>query len=160
MFEVWPVSPWDAYVPGASDDRIPGRVNGILDSETRIPGGTTAPPRVRELVSDQFRDGLTESCLQDLLLLTSELVTNSVLHAGVGPDGEIGVLVSVSQEVIRVAVSDPGSPQTPHIVEPDPTEPGGMGLFMVERLSDRWGVERRGTEGTTVWFEIERSVEP
>jgi anti-sigma regulatory factor (Ser/Thr protein kinase) len=134
-------------------------VNGTLENETRVHGGSSAPPRVRELISDQVGEEVTSSCLQDLLLLASELVTNSVLHAGVGPDAEIGVLVSVSDELIRVAVSDPGSEQTPHIVEPDPAEPGGMGLFMVERLSHRWGVERRGSRGTTVWFEIERAPE-
>jgi anti-sigma regulatory factor (Ser/Thr protein kinase) len=134
-------------------------LNDTLQNETRIRGGPTAPPRVRELVCERVGDGLTSSCLQDLLLLTSELVTNSVLHAGVGPDSEIGVQVDVSADVIRVAVSDPGSEEAPHIVEPDPAEPGGMGLFMVERLSHRWGVERRGSQGTTVWFEIGRSTD-
>jgi anti-sigma regulatory factor (Ser/Thr protein kinase) len=110
-------------------------------------------------VSEQVGDELTSACMQDVLLLTSELVTNSVLHAGVGPESEIAVLVRVSDDVIRVAVSDPGSDQAPHIVEPDPAAPGGMGLYMVERLSHRWGVERRGSRGTTVWFEIARSTE-
>lgn len=132
-------------------------MNGMLDNETRINGGPTAPPRVRALVSDRVGEDLDATCLQDVLLLASELVTNSVLHAGAGPDDEIGVQVSVSDDLIRVAVSDSGSEQAPHIVEPDPAEPGGMGLFMVERLSHRWGVERRGSRGTTVWFEIERS---
>jgi hypothetical protein len=38
----------------------------------------------------------------------------------------------------------------------DSTRPGGRGLFLVDTLSDRWGMMREGTHETQVWFEMGR----
>jgi hypothetical protein len=38
----------------------------------------------------------------------------------------------------------------------DPARPGGRGLFLVDTLSDRWGMTREGTSETRVWFEMDR----
>jgi len=37
---------------------------------------------------------------------------------------------------------------------PHPSRQSGWGLFLVDRMADRWGVDR--SEGTRVWFELER----
>jgi anti-sigma regulatory factor (Ser/Thr protein kinase) len=89
--------------------------------------------------------------LHDMRLLVSELVTNSVRHAAA--DGLI-LEVSVSHATIHVSVTDsgPGFEVSPRTPEDDPGS--GWGLFLVEQLSDRWGVELNGH--THVWFEIER----
>jgi two-component sensor histidine kinase len=87
----------------------------------------------------------------DLLLLLSELVTNSVKH-GKHPDGIVWVRIDVSPERIRVEVEDGGKGFAP----PSPDEKplgDGMGLRLVEALSDRWGVTS-GPE-TVVWFEMD-----
>jgi anti-sigma regulatory factor (Ser/Thr protein kinase) len=91
---------------------------------------------------------------EDVLLLMTELVTNSVRHAGVEADQSLLVEVLQGPQRVRVAVVDPGSGFTR--VQPrfrsDPS--GGWGLFLVDRIADRWGVDSEAS-GTRVWFEIE-----
>jgi hypothetical protein len=93
----------------------------------------------------------------DLRLLVSELVTNSVRHARLGPDDRIRLQVEISDRVLRVEVSDPGEGFVANIREPGARGPGGWGLFLTEQLADRWGVGRDG-EWTTVW--LERDIDP
>jgi anti-sigma regulatory factor (Ser/Thr protein kinase) len=57
---------------------------------------------------------------------------------------------------VRIAVTDGGSPTVPMIQPLDPTQPGGRGLFLVDTLSDRWGMTRQGPRETRVWFEMGR----
>ena len=78
----------------------------------------------------------------------SELVTNSLRHTG---SADIELEVWRSDEVVRVDVCDHGA----GFDVPGPPQPGdasGWGLFMVDRLADRWGVETNGD--TRVWFEL------
>jgi integral membrane sensor domain MASE1 len=93
----------------------------------------------------------------DLRLLVSELVTNSVRHARLGPGDRIRLQVEISDRVLRVEVSDPGEGFVANIPEPGARGPGGWGLFLTERLADRWGIDRDG-EWTTVW--LERDLDP
>jgi anti-sigma regulatory factor (Ser/Thr protein kinase) len=92
--------------------------------------------------------------LNDMRLLVSELVTNSVRHARSTEGEELELSVIVSDETIHVVVSDhgPGFEAAPRSPDDDPGS--GWGLFLVEQLSDRWGVELNGS--TQVWFEMER----
>ncbi len=87
----------------------------------------------------------------DLLLLVSELVTNSVKH-GEHPDGMVGVRVNVSPERIRVEVEDGGEGFQPPPPDSEPVG-DGMGLRLVEALADRWGVTP--SPETVVWFEMD-----
>ncbi len=102
--------------------------------------------------------------LQDARLLVTELLTNSVRHAGVGSESAIGLALRLTPDRLTVAVSDPGPGFRPEILEPDLEQEGGRGLFIVEQLADRWGVgdsplnppRRNGQTdtGTVVWFEL------
>lgn len=106
---------------------------------------------------DQLADRLGEEQLGDVRLLVSELVTNALRHADLGPGDSITLNVALEQGIVRVEVCDPGrgfeldgNPGDPDTVE-------GWGLYLVETLSDRWGVER--TEqgaANVVWFELDR----
>jgi anti-sigma regulatory factor (Ser/Thr protein kinase) len=104
---------------------------------------------------DLFCDVLDQQRLDDLRLLTSELVSNSVRHGGRSQARPIRVRVSVTDVAVRVAVIDSGPgfdfPPKPIGANDD----GGWGLFLLERLADRWGKDENGT--TTVWFELDRS---
>jgi hypothetical protein len=54
---------------------------------------------------------------------------------------------------VRVAVADEGPRFIPHPTASGRDESGGWGLFFVDQIADRWGVERTSS-GNSVWFEI------
>jgi integral membrane sensor domain MASE1/anti-sigma regulatory factor (Ser/Thr protein kinase) len=91
---------------------------------------------------------------RDLRLLVSELVTNCVRHARLGPSELIRLQVERAERLVRVEVTDPGDGFEADLPDPVPGEPGGWGLFLTERLADRWGVDSAGGS-TTVWFEMD-----
>jgi anti-sigma regulatory factor (Ser/Thr protein kinase) len=111
--------------------------------------GPTAPAEARgSLVA--LNGCVRPDRLDDLRLVVSELVTNSILHAGLDQGEPIIVKVEVSSESARVEVVDCG----PGFAKPS-SAPGphrGWGLPLVERVADRWGLER-GSE-TKVWAEL------
>jgi serine phosphatase RsbU (regulator of sigma subunit)/integral membrane sensor domain MASE1/anti-sigma regulatory factor (Ser/Thr protein kinase) len=92
--------------------------------------------------------------LSDLRLLATELVTNSVKHMGGIPGQAVGLTVSVSPERVRLEVADRGPGFDSWRPPSDPERTSGWGLFLVDRLTDRWGVRRQ--EGTCVWLEVDR----
>lgn len=83
----------------------------------------------------------------DVALVLSELVTNSVLH-GWGTD-DVDVLIEAGEDRIRVEVSDAGP-----CFEKDNPRGDGMGLDIVDRVADQWGVQK--DDKCTVWVEIIR----
>lgn len=103
---------------------------------------------------DRFEGVLPTEKLENVRLVVSELVTNSVRHAGLSPDEQISLTVMISDGSVRGRVCDPG----PGFEKPSEPRPrtdlsGGWGLPIVERISDRWWVERNGC--ACVWFEID-----
>jgi anti-sigma regulatory factor (Ser/Thr protein kinase) len=91
-------------------------------------------------------------------LLVSELVTNSLRHAGLPEDATIEFSVRASQEVLMVEVAD-GGRGFDHTLTPVPragagaAPASGWGLFLVDRIADRWGAVQMDGE-TRVWFEL------
>jgi anti-sigma regulatory factor (Ser/Thr protein kinase) len=102
--------------------------------------------------------GLPDQVIWDGTLLTTELVTNSIRHAGLGPDDYIDVAAAWSGTVLRVIVRDSGSGGPPSGLEggsirPSPGGQSGWGLYLVDRLATRWGTNLEGSAG--FWFELE-----
>ncbi|HEX3316834.1 MAG TPA: ATP-binding protein [Solirubrobacteraceae bacterium] len=98
--------------------------------------------------------------LADISLLVSELITNGVRHGGAGKRDVLELTVLRDRSRLRVIVTDRGpgfAGRACSRVEEDQT--GGWGLFLVERLADRWGAERRGRT-TAVWFDLGFEVPP
>ncbi len=103
---------------------------------------------------DRLGDSLPPEKLEDVRLVVSELVTNSVLHAGLSPDDRICLSVVVSAGSVRGRVCDPGLGfEKPSKLSPRHDLRGGWGLPIVEAISDRWGVEKG--RHVCVWFEID-----
>jgi serine/threonine-protein kinase RsbW len=101
--------------------------------------------------------GMTEGVLDaerrgDFELVLTEVVSNAVRHGGTG--GEIKVAVAPAPGYLRVEVTDDGPGLVPRPGAIGSEENGGFGLFIVERLSRRWGVARENLQ-TRVWFEFE-----
>jgi integral membrane sensor domain MASE1 len=115
--------------------------------------GAGCPGEARSALSP-LADALAGVVYMDASLLVSELVTNCVRHAQLRPGDRIRLQVELSDDVLRVEVSDPGEGFAANLPEPSGRGPGGWGLFLTERLADRWGVDRE--EGwTTVWVEMD-----
>jgi anti-sigma regulatory factor (Ser/Thr protein kinase) len=91
--------------------------------------------------------------LDDIRLLVSELVTNSVRHSGTTPGASVRLTVASRGPSVRVEVIDAGRGFEPKPRSKPRDEAGGWGLHLVERLADRWGVNN--ARGARVWFEID-----
>ncbi|MFZ1153902.1 MAG: ATP-binding protein [Solirubrobacteraceae bacterium] len=87
----------------------------------------------------------------DLSLCVSELVTKSVQHAQPASDDEIELVVSRHHELVRAEVME----HRPDVVvtQPAAMDGGDWGMFIVDRVADRWGVDR--SMGTLLWCEID-----
>jgi anti-sigma regulatory factor (Ser/Thr protein kinase) len=122
--------------------------------ELSVPADRAAACEARHAVA---RCGLVDAEREPtLLLLVSELVSNSVRHAGMGEGERIRLRARADQDCAHVEVCDAGrSGRVPEKRErqPEVLEPGGLGLFLVDEMADRWGVSRHEDE-TCVWFEL------
>lgn len=83
-------------------------------------------------------------------LLTSELVTNALLHAGT--DLTVHIESCDGDGSVRIAVDD-GSDRAPQLGDPNGEDLGGRGLPLVASLATRWGWEPLPI-GKRVWFEV------
>jgi anti-sigma regulatory factor (Ser/Thr protein kinase) len=117
-------------------------------------GGPIAVRKARHVVRERLRGELPPTKLDDVELLISELASNSVRHCETH-SGRLSMEADVSEKCVRLCVCDEGDgfeePVTP---APHPDGAGGYGLVLLDRLSDRWGVNRNG--GFCVWFEVAR----
>ena len=100
-------------------------------------------------------DGHLGSVFGDVVLLISELVTNSVRHAGLDATQPLQLSVATEGDSVRIAVRDPGPGFRPPKAPTDPAHVGGWGLVLVAQLTERWGVEHDG-RGNVVWCELKR----
>jgi hypothetical protein len=98
--------------------------------------------------------GVAESTVGVAELLTSEVVTNAILHAGSPPE----LAIRVSTRRIRVEVYD-ASLAVPVRCNPEPLVPYGRGMAVVDGLAADWGVDHL-PRGKRVWFELPFAAAP
>jgi anti-sigma regulatory factor (Ser/Thr protein kinase) len=87
------------------------------------------------------------------VLLTSEVVTNAVLHG----HGDVTLLLRRRTDWLRVEVGDQSDRLPPRVPERDEGRgaAGQWGLVLVAMLADDWGAKRHGDgPGKIVWFEL------
>ena len=119
----------------------------------RVPGGVEAPRHARSVMSSHLRD-IDRAVASDAALIISELVTNSVRHAGVGSDQLVTVDLMLLDEHLRITVTDPGCDLQPRLSTQDLDGLGGHGLRLVDLLSVSWGVGRDAVGATQVWCDL------
>ncbi|WP_046386449.1 ATP-binding protein [Kitasatospora aureofaciens] len=94
--------------------------------------------------------GAAEGIAEDVVLVVAELVGNAMLHG----DGPLELVLDITPARLRIEVSDRSSelpaPRQPH----HPALPGGHGLFIVQRIADRWGAQPHA-QGKTIWAEFD-----
>ena len=135
------------------DKQTSGRTNSGAESvRVRITGDSEAAARARAELA-RLRTMLDDPILENVRLLVTELVTNSVRHAQAS---DIELLVVVSRTRVHVEVANPGGGFEPRPSGPEDSDTG-WGLFLVDRLSDEWGVTQgNGADYQRVWFELAR----
>jgi anti-sigma regulatory factor (Ser/Thr protein kinase) len=118
-----------------------------------LSGNADAAGRARRELS-RLRSDLDPPLLESARLLITELVTNSVRHAEATT---IGLAVAVTPTEVCVEVSNPGGGFEARPSGPDDADTG-WGLFLVDRLSDDWGVSQDdGSDYQRVWFQLLRA---
>ena len=111
-----------------------------------LPADVTAPARARHEVRAALLGlGLLEAQLDDVLLATSELVTNAFEHGERPKRLELAYV----GERLTLRVHDTGS-RLPELRAPSPAEARSRGLVLVQALSEDWGFERC-PGGKVVW---------
>jgi anti-sigma regulatory factor (Ser/Thr protein kinase) len=115
-----------------------------------LPATSHAPARAREAVREAATQlGVDADNRWRAEMIVTELVTNAVRH---GPGGPVEVAIEVGGNGMRGEVGDPGAGIQHHNLDRRrPTEEGGRGLFLVDALSDSWGLSN---DRSRVWFEV------
>jgi anti-sigma regulatory factor (Ser/Thr protein kinase) len=114
-------------------------------------GGPEAAAQARRALA-RLRGDVDPPLMETLRLLVTELVANAVRHAAAEA---LTLRVVVGRSVVLTEVTDRGPGFDPANTGTPRADQSGWGLFLVERLADRWGVARDGG-ATRVWFELRR----
>ncbi|MFD9978969.1 ATP-binding protein [Streptomyces massasporeus] len=131
------------------------RTTAPKDIEWRLPRHARSVGRARALFREQAASwGLPQEVTDTAELLLSELMTNAYRHAKVPAGREIWARCVVTEDRVRVTVTDANDTlPTPSTASLD--DESGRGLTLVAALADDWGAERRGCGiGKEVWFEL------
>lgn len=117
--------------------------------ETELPRSPEAPGVARRALFGWYGATLEPSDLHKTKLLTSELVTNAVLHG----EGRILLRAHLNDNRVLVEVIDEGGGFEHELRQRPFDDLHGRGLAIVDAEASRWGIH----EGTThVWFELEQ----
>jgi anti-sigma regulatory factor (Ser/Thr protein kinase) len=118
----------------------------------RLRGGPEAASLARRALA-RLRGDLDGPLIENMRLLVTELVANSVKHADAR---NVALKVLVTEPWVWIEVTDEGPGFTPQGRSANQDNASGWGLFLVDRLADRWGVARNAGI-TRVWFELRRA---
>jgi anti-sigma regulatory factor (Ser/Thr protein kinase) len=121
----------------------------LVRVELRLAPTVQAPSIARSQLTEQFAHELEHDELEDAKLLSSELVTNAVVHG----HGDIQLSALLDDVRLTVEVIDQGEGFERTAPESGSGTVGGHGLNIVDALASRWGIQ----QGTShIWFELER----
>ncbi|MEV5136447.1 SpoIIE family protein phosphatase, partial [Streptomyces syringium] len=114
----------------------------------------------RSFVRDTLQGWGFPDVIDDAVVLTSELVTNAVVHAGTAAD----VLCVRLDTGVRVEVADRYPERELPLQSPGRhfggvDREGGRGLLLCSALAGRWGVEYSATH-KKVWFQLDLPDRP
>ncbi|MFC9430074.1 ATP-binding protein [Streptomyces sp. NPDC056987] len=123
-----------------------------------VPHGPAGVGQARHRMREQLsRSGVSESVVDDAVLILSELVSNACRHGRPlgrpeSGDGDIRAEWRVDKAGrLTVEVTDGGGPTRPIPATPSVTARGGRGLNIISSLAKEWGVRDGATGEVTVW---------
>lgn len=132
------------------DDAFHGGAHPSVSLEEHFPCRPQSVIEARRFVDRGLRDVPTE-CSALAVLLTSELTTNSVVHA----HSSFDVIMERFEEKVRITVADSGGGR-PTVQKPGSPDGHGWGLRIVDALSVKWGIDRATDDvGKSVWFTLD-----
>jgi serine/threonine-protein kinase RsbW len=140
----------------------PGRIEPVETLGVPLPLDARAGGAARLVVTACLRDHIPAPVLCDAQLVASELVSNSVRHSRADATSVVVISVGLTSAMVRLEVADAGRGGVIAPRDPDLQAGGGLGLSMVQKLSERWGLERSVASGTRVWAQLRRApvIEP
>ena len=121
---------------------------GTRASAIELPAALDSPGHARRFVRDALRRWSCAHSEDEAMLLTTELVSNAVVHAR----SAVHVRVSDLPDRIRVEITDFGGGAL-EFKPPSLDGVGGRGLLLVQEMSRSWGTSADGNE-KVVWFEL------
>lgn len=119
-------------------------------ARARLEAQPQSAASARRFIDETLRRWQCDELFDVVGLLTSELVTNAILHA----HSEIELSVRLTPNSVRIDVAD-HSDRLPAPREAAEEDTSGRGLGLVEALATSWGVDER-PGGKSVWFELPR----
>ena len=128
-----------------------GRNTHVETARLELPGTPAAPSVARLFVRNLCQEWGAVAVCDVAELLSSELVTNAVIHARSAVSLEAAFDDTCTLRIDVYDRSEADITQTPKT--PAEGAEGGRGLAIVSRLSFRWGVERLA-QGKRVWFTL------
>ena len=126
-----------------------------IDSVRRSLAPDLDAPAAARRALDRLGGRLEADVIERSALVVTEIVTNSVEHAGLTPAQPIDLNIQVLPGCLRTEVTDEGTAGfDPVVTLPYPGQDSGRGFWMVDHLADRWGVDL--IPSTRVWCEFDR----
>ncbi|MFF4480359.1 ATP-binding protein [Streptomyces sp. NPDC001520] len=125
-------------------------------STMAVPHGPAGIRAARQRMRvDLGRTGVSDSVIDDAVLILSELLSNAWRHGRPWRSGHGGGTVRAAWSIdehdrLTVEVTDGGGPTRPLPANPSVTARGGRGLNIIMSLAEEWGV-RDGVGEVTVW---------
>lgn len=134
---------------------VPGFIERLI---VEMPRDRAAPAHARNELRQVIAGRLSDPETATGLLLTSELVTNAVLHPKEDAAGPIELRITSFEDRVRVEVTDPGPGFDPAGIATVAEGTSGRGLLLVKALSTRWGIALPAASAKqrfSVWFELQ-----
>ncbi len=141
----------NCYVPLPDEAKLQVVSESVPTVSRSLRAGLDAPAQARHAVSSL---PLREPVRDRLALVVSELVTNSLRHAGLAAGDPIDLEMTAANGDMWLSVRDGGPGFEPSLRSRNGAANGGFGLAIVAMLTREWGVDR-GPDGFEVWCAVD-----
>ena len=140
-------------ISAGPDSEESGAPDELAHARIELPAELISGRKARLFLSDRLLEWRLDGLMDTALLLTTELVTNAVIHAG----SAVSVTVRRGMNRLRVEVADSGEGAL-HLREPGIEATTGRGLQLMEALATAWGTSAYDA-GKLVWFELQSGTQ-
>jgi anti-sigma regulatory factor (Ser/Thr protein kinase) len=150
--------PRDAFAAGSV-------IAVVMDGAVRMPHTVrceTFPATTDQVACARrvTRQALADHPQRDaVVLLVSELATNVVRHSAAARSFTLMIAETADRDVWIAVTDDAVSDTIPQLCAAAPTDTGGRGLRIIDKLTTRWGITR-AQQHCAVWCHLAHSHEP